>query len=151
MPGCEAWDEGVPEAYLTPEAYQRDAERFQDELKAARLEGEQAQAGTPEPQLIYEPEMWPEFVGTDRHADFLSWLNANDIDPDNVATSARVTVETGPDGGRLIRYATHLRNENGAKYLDETTGDAAQEERTAPVQVEPPMHWYSDKESTDGR
>ncbi|MEI5520702.1 hypothetical protein WB388_08815 [Streptomyces brasiliscabiei] len=95
-----------------------------------------------EPQLVYEPAMRPEFVGTDRHAEFLSWLKANGIDPEDVPTNTEITVETGTDGGRLIRYTVYLRNANGAKYLDEATGEPAQQERTAPAQVEPPMHWY---------
>jgi hypothetical protein len=107
----------------------------------------------PEPQLVYEPEMWPDFAGTERHEEIKSWLRANDINPDDVAVTGPVTVETTPDGARLIRYTTHLRNEDGCKYLadpDDMDKGVAAEERTAPVQVEPPMHWYI-KEATDGR
>lgn len=104
----------------------------------------------PDLQLVYEPGMWPEFFGTDRHADFLSWLRANYIDPEDVPSEAEITVETSVDGARLIRYTAYLRNEDGAKYLDESIGEAAQETRTAPVQVEPPMHWYI-KEPANGR
>lgn len=103
----------------------------------------------PEPQLVYEPEMWPEFFGTHRHAEFLSWLKANGIDPEDVPTNTEITVETGTGGDRVIHYTAFLRNEDGAKYLDEATGDAAHKERTAPVQVEPPMHWYLSKENAD--
>lgn len=95
-----------------------------------------------EPQAVYEPGMWPDFYGTDRHAEFLSWLKANGIDPEDVSAHTEVTVETTSDGARLVRYSAFLRNEDGAKYVDEATGEPAQWERIAPVQVEPPMHWY---------
>ncbi|MGJ5897977.1 hypothetical protein ACSCBZ_39425 [Streptomyces niveiscabiei] len=64
-----------------------------------------------------------------------NWLRANGIDPCDVPIHGPITIDQG-----RIRYAAHLRNEAGRKYVDETTGDVAQEERTAPLKVEPPAN-----------
>jgi hypothetical protein len=63
------------------------------------------------------------------------WLRANDIDPCDVPIHGPITI-----GHERIQYAAHLRNEAGRKYVDETTGDVAQEKRTAPLKVEPPAN-----------
>ncbi|MGW3651888.1 hypothetical protein [Streptomyces sp. NPDC000878] len=61
------------------------------------------------------------------------WLRANDIDPNDVAHEGPITID-----GQCIRYAALLRNEDGHRYVDQATGGAAREERTAPLKVEPP-------------
>lgn len=63
------------------------------------------------------------------------WLRANDIDPNDVPIEGPITIEQGH-----IRYAALLRNEDGHRYVDESTGDAAREEQTAPLKVEPPAN-----------
>lgn len=67
------------------------------------------------------------------------WLRANDIDPNDVPIEGPITIETEASvRGWSIRYVAHLRNEQGRKYVDETTGEVAQEQRTAPLKVAPP-------------
>ncbi|NEA61351.1 hypothetical protein [Streptomyces sp. SID12488] len=69
------------------------------------------------------------------------WLRANDIDVTVVPIDGPIAIEPDTDGcGRRIRYAAHLRNEQGRKYVDETTGDVAQEERTTPLKIDPPAN-----------
>jgi len=63
------------------------------------------------------------------------WLRANDIDPNDVPIGGPLAVE----GGR-IHYAALLRNEAGHRYVNESTGDAAREERTAPLKIKPPAN-----------
>lgn len=63
------------------------------------------------------------------------WLRANDIDPSDVPIEGPIAVEQGH-----IRYTAHLRNEDGHKYVDQTTGDVAQEDRTTLLKVEPPAN-----------
>lgn len=60
------------------------------------------------------------------------WLRANGIDPDDVPIEGPITIEQGH-----IHYTALLRNEDGHRYQDPGTGDAAREERTAPLTVEP--------------
>lgn len=67
------------------------------------------------------------------------WLIANDIDPNVVPINGPIAIETTPGiRGWHIRYTAHLLNEDGRKYVDETTGDVAQEQRTASLKVSPP-------------
>ncbi|MFJ4785500.1 hypothetical protein [Streptomyces sp. NPDC088794] len=61
-----------------------------------------------------------------------AWLTANDIDPSDVPWEGPITIEAGQ-----IRYVALLCNEAGRKYVDEATGDVAQEERTTPLKVPP--------------
>ncbi|NEA67538.1 hypothetical protein [Streptomyces sp. SID12488] len=66
-------------------------------------------------------------------ADVADWLRANGIDPNDVPHEGPITID-----GQCIRYAALLRNEDGHRYVDQATGDAAREERTASLKVEPP-------------
>lgn len=69
------------------------------------------------------------------------WLTANGIDPGDVPLPSRITIERDVlYGQRRIRYTMLLRNEAGSKYIDFSTGDAAMEERTTPLKVEPPTN-----------
>lgn len=65
------------------------------------------------------------------------WLYANGIDPNDVPFEGPITIERDPLEGRRIRYAALLRNDEGHRYVDPATGDAAREVRTAPLKVEP--------------
>lgn len=64
------------------------------------------------------------------------WLRANDIDPGDVPIDGPIAI----DDEQRIRYAALLRNEAGHRYVDQATGDAAREERTAPLKVDPPTN-----------
>ena len=69
------------------------------------------------------------------------WLSANGIDPNDVPIEGPIAIELETvDGSRCIRYAALLRNETGHRYMDSATGDAAREERTEPLKVEPPAN-----------
>jgi hypothetical protein len=61
------------------------------------------------------------------------WLRANDIDPRDVPVEGPIAIDQGH-----IRYTVLLRNEDGHLYRDPVTDDAAREERTAALKVEPP-------------
>ena len=63
----------------------------------------------------------------------VDWLRANDIEPTDVPIEGPITIEQG-----RIHYAALLRNEDGHRYVDERTGDAARESRTAELKVQPP-------------
>jgi len=63
------------------------------------------------------------------------WLTVNDIDPNDVPIEGPITIDQGH-----IHYAVLLRNEDGHRYMDASTGDAAREERTAPLTAEPPAN-----------
>jgi hypothetical protein len=63
------------------------------------------------------------------------WLRDNDIDPNVVPIQGPITIEQGH-----VRYAALLRNEAGYHYLDPSTGEAAREDRTAPLKVAPPAN-----------
>lgn len=63
------------------------------------------------------------------------WLRANGIDPCDVPIHGPIAIDQG-----RIRYVAYLRNEAGRKYVDETTGDVAQEERATLLKVEPPAN-----------
>ncbi|GAA2694335.1 hypothetical protein GCM10010400_69870 [Streptomyces aculeolatus] len=72
-----------------------------------------------------------------------AWLTANNINPadvpsDDGATPTELTLATSTDGVRVIRYTAFLRNEDGHKYHDPATNDAAQEQRETPLLVPPP-------------
>ncbi|MFM9604261.1 hypothetical protein [Streptomyces turgidiscabies] len=69
------------------------------------------------------------------------WMRANDIDPNDVPIDSPISIEPDTAGGdSRIRYTAHLRNEQGRKYVEETTGDVAQEERTTPLKAKPPAN-----------
>ncbi|MGW0914663.1 hypothetical protein ACWD1Z_23340 [Streptomyces sp. NPDC002784] len=61
------------------------------------------------------------------------WLRANDVEPNDVPIEGPITIEEGH-----IRYAALLRNEAGRRYVDESTGEAAREERTVQLKIDPP-------------
>jgi hypothetical protein len=62
----------------------------------------------------------------------VDWLRANDIDPNDVPIEGPITIKDGH-----IEYAALLRNEASRHYMDEATGEAARERRTALLKVEP--------------
>jgi hypothetical protein len=60
------------------------------------------------------------------------WLYANGINPNDVPNEGPIAIKQG-----RIHYAALLCNEAGRHYVDESTGEAAREERTAPLTVPP--------------
>ncbi len=100
-------------------------------------------------RVVYEPDEYLEFLGTARHEEMKVWLAANGIDPADVTVRAPISVgPLTPGDSPTIRYTTHLRTAEGHKYLDEATGEAAQEERTVPLLVDPPPQWRTEKETS---
>lgn len=98
-------------------------------------------------ETVYDADTWPTVASSDRLPELRAWLRSNGIDPEDVTPRADITIEPLTLGGdRAIRYTALLRNAEGHKYLDEATGEAAREERTVPLVVDPPPHWR-DKET----
>ncbi|MFE7780347.1 hypothetical protein [Streptomyces nigrescens] len=105
-------------------------------------------APSPEPQperiVLNDADIWPTIAGTPRQQQLCDWLddngiNDNGINDNDVTVHDPLTVETLPDGQRIIRYTVYLRNEDGHRYVDPDDPDqAAREERTVPLVVEPP-------------
>lgn len=99
-------------------------------------------------QVVYDPGQSGEVLGTQRHEELKAWLRANCIDPADVTVGEQIVVEPLTLGGaRAIRHTVLLRNAEGRRYVDEATGDAAQEERVVPLVVEPPPQWRTEKEN----
>ena len=99
-------------------------------------------------QVVYDPDQYLEVLGTERHEQLKTWLRANCIDPAEVTVREAIVVEPLTLGGaRAIRHTVLLRNADGHRYVDEATGDAAQEERVVPLVVEPPPQWRTEKEN----
>ncbi|HZX38444.1 MAG TPA: hypothetical protein VFF37_08975 [Streptomyces sp.] len=97
-------------------------------------------------QVVYDPGEYLDVLGTERHEQLKAWLRANCIDPAEVTVREAIVVEPLTLGGdRAIRHTVLLRNAEGHRYVDEATGDAAQEERVVPLLVEPPPHWRTKK------
>lgn len=94
-------------------------------------------------ETVYDADTWPVVACNDRlRQELQAWLRANGIDPGDVPVHEDITIEPLTLGGdRAIRHTVYLRNADGAKYLDEATGDAAQEERIVPLVVDPPPQW----------
>ncbi|MEV0963273.1 hypothetical protein AB0J25_11905 [Streptomyces sp. NPDC049910] len=63
------------------------------------------------------------------------WLRANGIDPGDVPIEGPIAIKDDS-----IQYAALLRDEAGHVYADPATGDAACEQRTAPLTVQPPTN-----------
>lgn len=91
-------------------------------------------------RLITSKTLWGLHVAQGRAPEISAWVAANGIEPDDVSTDHDLIVEDGP-GGRVIRYRAYLRALDGWRYVDGRTGDAAMEERTVPLTVEPPDVW----------
>ncbi|MGW3416473.1 hypothetical protein [Streptomyces phaeochromogenes] len=68
------------------------------------------------------------------------WLRANDVDPDDVPIEGPIAIECDPLEGRSIRYAAMVRSNEGRILHDSQTDGPKVEERTAPLQVEPPAN-----------
>ncbi|WP_200302225.1 hypothetical protein [Streptomyces adelaidensis] len=99
-------------------------------------------------ETVYDADTWPVVACSERLPELRDWLRANGIDPGDVPVHEDITIEPLTLGGdRAIRFTAHLRNADGCKYLDEATGEAAQEERTVPLVVEPPPQWRTEKEN----
>ncbi|MEU8682908.1 hypothetical protein [Streptomyces sp. NPDC048611] len=93
----------------------------------------------PERIVLNDAGIWPTIAGTPRQQHLCDWLAANGIDPNEVPVHSLLAVETLPDERRIIRYAVYLRNEDGHRYVDpDDPNQAAREERTTPLVVEPP-------------
>ncbi|PBC72304.1 MULTISPECIES: hypothetical protein [unclassified Streptomyces] len=100
-------------------------------------------APSPEPQpdriVLNDATIWPTIAETPRRQQLCDWLTANGIDYQNVAVPDPLTVETVPDGQRIIRHTVYLLTDDGYRYTDPNDpNQAAREERTAPLLVEPP-------------
>ncbi|MGC5034104.1 hypothetical protein ACPXCS_06255 [Streptomyces sp. DT190] len=94
-------------------------------------------------RIVYEPDFWPHVCVTGQREELCEWLRANGIAPEDVSIGEEITIEPLTFGGdQVIRYTAHLRNADGHKYLDEATGEAAQEERVVPLVADPPPHWH---------
>lgn len=97
-----------------------------------------------EPQTVYSPDQFNAILDAGRLPEVQEWLHANGIDPDDVARDTPITIET-VDGQRVLRYTAFLVDETGHKYVDpDDPHQAAQEERTAPLVVEPPA-WMTEQ------
>lgn len=93
-------------------------------------------------ETVYDADTWPVVACSERLPELRAWLTANGINPDDVPVHEDITIEPLTLGGdRAIRFTAHLRNADGHKYLDEATGEAAQEERIVPLVVDPPPQW----------
>lgn len=93
----------------------------------------------PERIVLNDAGIWPTIAGTPRQQQLCDWLAANGIDYNDVPVHAPLTVETLPDGQRIIRHTVYLRDEAGYRYVDPNDPDqAAREERTVSLLVEPP-------------
>ena len=96
---------------------------------------------TPPPvRLITNKTLWNLHISQGRAEEISAWAAANGLTTDDVSTDHDLTVEDGPDG-RVIRYRAYLRNADGARYRADGQDEAAQEERTVPLVVEPPDDW----------
>ncbi|MEH0623467.1 hypothetical protein QBA57_39640 [Streptomyces scabiei] len=93
-------------------------------------------------ETVYDADTWPVVACSERLPELRTWLQANGIDPCDVPVDEDIVIEPLTLGGdRAIRYTAHLRNADGRKYLDEATGEAAQEKRVVPLVVDPPPQW----------
>jgi len=93
-------------------------------------------------ETVYDADTWPVVACSERLPELREWLTANGIDPADVPVHEDITIEPLTlSGDRAIRFTAYLRNADGCKYLDEATGEAAQEERTVPLVVNPPPQW----------
>ena len=91
-------------------------------------------------RLISSKTLWNLHIAQRRTEEISAWVAANGIDPDDVSVDHDLTVEDSPDG-LVIRCRAYLRNANGARYRVDGEDDAASEERTVPLTVEPPDGW----------
>lgn len=100
-------------------------------------------APSQEPQseriVLNDAAIWPTIAETSRRQQLCDWLTANGIDYREVAVPDPLTVETLPNGQRIIRYTIYLRTADGHRYTDpDQDNQTAREERTTPLVVEPP-------------
>lgn len=95
-------------------------------------------------RLISNRDLWNWHIAEGRVEAVQAWVRANGIDPNDVPVDPPLTIESSGGGVPVIRYTALLRNENGRPYPDPDTGDAAAEERTVPLVVEPPAEWPVD-------
>jgi hypothetical protein len=100
-----------------------------------------------EPQIICNAETFPRILDTPQHPELLYWLLANGIKSTDVTADSTITVETSPNGERLIRYTAYRRDAEGHCYLvDNDDSKAATEERVTPLAVEMPTTWRVNQE-----
>lgn len=96
----------------------------------------------PDARLISSATLWHLHVAQGRRDELLDWLRQNGIDPNAVPIDKEMTIEDGPDGGRVIRYHAYVLSDDGSKQLAQTPdGGARIEERTTPLVVPPPAGW----------
>lgn len=89
--------------------------------------------------VLNDADTWPTIAGTPRQQKLCDWLAANGIDYNEVPVDTPLTVETISCAQRIIRYTVYLRTADGHRYVDPNDpNQAACEERTAPLLVEPP-------------
>lgn len=100
-------------------------------------------APRPGQQIISDPSTWPTISSNkQRLTELLTWLRANDIEPNDIPTTSTVSIEsTNPRGGQLIRHTAYLRNSAGRHYTEPDADTAAQEERTVLLTVPLPDSW----------
>lgn len=90
-------------------------------------------------RLISNPSLWQLHQVEGRADAIADWVRANGIDPNEVSITHDLTIEERPDGA-MIRCTVISKNEHGRPYAT-ADGDAAMEERTVPLVVEPPEGW----------
>ncbi|MEV5163879.1 hypothetical protein AB0K66_04525 [Streptomyces werraensis] len=71
-----------------------------------------------------------------------AWMRANSIDPDDVPVHSEMVLEDSAFG-LLIRYEAYRINEDGHRYVDPDTDQAAVEPRTTLLQLPPPADWLT--------
>lgn len=92
-------------------------------------------------RLISSATLWNLHCAQGRRDALLDWVRANGIDPNAVPIDRDMTIEDGPDGGRVIRYWAYVLTSDGSKQTDRQTDGALLEQRTTPLVVPPPADW----------
>ncbi len=81
----------------------------------------------------------PEYT-TDRRKALCVWLQANGIEPNQVPIDSDLYIEDSPDG-RQIHHELYVLDNEGRKTLDVRGNQAARENASTPLTVEPPDWW----------
>lgn len=95
----------------------------------------------PQARAVYHPDQWHHILAAGLLPTIQQWLRDNEIDPSDVPTHTPISIE-GRKKQRVIAYSAYLHDADGHKYVDPEDGnEAAREERTTPLLVEPPDTW----------